>query len=355
MTDEYTKIALIPAYKPSDTLTGLIKELAYKGFAVVTVNDGSGSEFDDIFEVAKAYSTVLTHDVNCGKGAALKTGLCHIMRTYREPYTVVTLDADGQHSIEDAQRVCAAAAENEDALVLGVRAFSGNVPLRSRLGNGITKAVFALSSGKKVADTQTGLRAFSHKQVKRMTDIRGERYEYEMNVLMEYARSETQITEIPIETIYIDGNSSSHFNAVKDSYRIYKEILKFSASSLMCFGIDYVLFCILSIITGSAVISNVSARVVSAITNYEINRNMVFKSSTPVKTSALRYFLLAVFILFCNTGMLTLLTQYAGINTYIAKILTEISMFALSWAVQRTVVFSGAKISSFRKKQKKTV
>ncbi len=339
MSNETLRIALIPAYQPDSRLTALVRVLKERGFAVVVVNDGSGEAYREIFAEAAEYAAVLEHTVNCGKGCALKTGLCYIMNTFHEPYVVVTLDADGQHSPEDAVRVCERAAGDEDAVVIGCRTFKGNVPLRSRLGNGITGIVFALTCGKALADTQTGLRAFSHRHTGRMVNIPGDRYEYEMNVLMEYAKTGARILQVPIQTIYIGKNESSHFDTVKDSCRIYREILKFSASSLISFGVDYLLFCVLSALTGIPVLANIAARIFSGTLNFEINRRLVFGGRSSVKQSAAKYIMLAVFILACNTTLLTMLTAM-GINAYAAKILTEAVMFIVSWAVQRTAVFS---------------
>lgn len=349
MTEDIRKIALIPAYKPSGMLIDILAGLKERGFDIITVNDGSGDEFDDIFLQAKEYSTVLKHNVNLGKGAALKTGLCFIRSNYHEPYVVVTLDADGQHCTEDVCRTAEAAVSEPDALVIGARAFRGKVPLKSRLGNGITRAVFALSSGKMLTDTQTGLRAFSDRHVARMLDINGDRYEYEMNVLMDYAKAKIPIREVPIETIYIDGNSSSHFRPVRDSYRIYKEIIKFSLSSLLSFGIDYVLFCILSAFTGQIAFSNIAARLVSATVNFEVNRRVVFGSKKSVAKSALAYIALALFILACGTLLVTFLTSEVGLSPFIAKLLTESSMFVLSYAVQHSAVFAGGESNKDKK------
>ena len=343
MADDIMRIALIPAYKPDEALVGLLRELSGLGFVCVTVNDGSGDEYAHIFAEAKQYSAVLEHSVNLGKGAAIKTGLCHIYTTYHTPYTVVTLDADGQHSIEDAVRVSDKAAEEPDSLIIGCRNFKGKIPFRSRLGNSCTKAIFALLSGRRISDTQTGLRAFSDRHIQRMLGIRGDRYEYEMNVLMEYAKAKTTITEVPIETIYIDGNSSSHFRPVRDSYRIYKEILHFSLSSLVCFGLDYALFCIISALTGQTVIANIGARIVSAGVNFEINRRLVFKSKKSAARSAVGYFTLALFIMLCGTVLVTFLTETVGMSAYIAKIITEAVMFTVSWSVQHTAVFAEKK------------
>ena len=138
MTGEFKRIALIPAYKPSAVLKEITAELKERGFEIVVINDGSGSEYSGVFAEIRDRCTVLSHADNFGKGAALKTGLCHIMNNWHEPYVVVTLDADGQHSIDDAVRVCEAAEKDEDALIMGCRRMNGDAPLRSDSRQNIT-------------------------------------------------------------------------------------------------------------------------------------------------------------------------------------------------------------------------
>ncbi len=224
------RFALIPAYKPDRKLINLAQELVRYGFNVVIVDDGSGKEYADIFCEMLPCADVIRHEVNRGKGAALKTGFEFIAesagRGQIDGYVVVTLDADGQHSIPDAVQVTEAAEENRDALILGTRGFDTQVPVKSRLGNDITRGVFSFVTGVKIHDTQTGLRAFSDKQIDLMKNIEGDRYEYEINVLLEYAKRNIKISEVPIKTIYLENNKSSHFHAVRDSFLIYMEILK---------------------------------------------------------------------------------------------------------------------------------
>ena len=113
--------------------------------------------------------------------------------------------------------------------------------------------------------------------------VKGERFEYEMNVLLEAPLEGITITEMEIETIYYNNNSGSHFKAFRDSFRIYKEILKFSLSSLLSFIIDYILYTILLVLTTNINISNIVARVLSATCNYTMNRKFVFNSNREVK------------------------------------------------------------------------
>ena len=332
-------VVLIPAYQPGEPLLPLLKAFAGAGCRIVLVDDGSGSTFREIFKNVPEGTRVLTHEKNLGKGEALKTGLAYIRDHFEKDTVIVTADADGQHRVEDAMKICRAAAACPGALVLGSRTFEGSVPLRSRLGNAMTRIAFRLSAGLRVRDTQTGLRAFHINLLPRMLEIEGSRYEYEMNVLLSFARAGVPILEEEIPTIYIDGNASSHFDTVRDSFRVFREILRFSASSLTGFAVDYLLYSLLLLLTGSLPLSNVGARMVSASVNYSLNRNFVFRHREGFARSAFSYFLLAAVILFFNTLVLEFLVTHLGAGRMAAKLITELFFFIISWSVQRTFIF----------------
>ncbi len=338
--DTPRRIVLIPAYEPDNTLVPFTEGLVGAGFRAVVVDDGSSAGCGDVFEKLSDMEgvTVLRHAVNRGKGAALKTGLQHISSHCPLPYTVVTADADGQHREGDIYRVCREAEACPEALVLGSRRFDGKVPLRSRIGNTITRTVFRLTSGVKVYDTQTGLRAFSDELVPWMLTVSGERYEYEMQVLLSAARSGIPLREVRIETVYLDGNASSHFDTVRDSFRIYREILHFSGASLLSFCLDYLLFCVFLAVSGRLLLSNVAARLISAAFNYTLNRRLVFRSQASVADFAPAYALLAALILVSGTILLKGLSLL-GVSGYLAKIAVELVMFAVSFSLQRSWVF----------------
>ena len=396
-------IALIPAYEPDRKMLGVIADLGKTGFDVVIVDDGSGPEYAELFEqAAERLSgksgrgvTLLIHDVNRGKGAALKTGLDFInnfmvIRGEETQNVIVAVDADGQHLAVDALRAAHTAQGNPGTLVLGSRILNQtqSVPLRSRFGNAVTRQVFRLATGVPVYDTQTGLRAFTADLIPSLLAVSGDRYEYELNVLMDFAGRGIPIREIEIETVYLEGNKSSHFDTVRDSYRIYKEIAKyaatggsslhggtapaqihaeertdgaemsskngrnadgikstakqaakFSASSFASFLIDYAMYALLLMIGPGLVFANIGARLVSSAANYTINRKLVFRSGKKVATSAVQYFALAAFILAGNTFVLHTMVASLGINSMAAKVLTEVLFFMISWTVQRYVVF----------------
>ena len=220
---------VIPAYEPDEKLIALLDELKEKtDFRLIVVNDGSKPDKQPIFKEAEKRAVLLVHEVNKGKGAALRTAFTYLRDNVEPGYGVITADADGQHTTEDIKACAAALKAHPDRLIMGCRRFKGDIPLRSRFGNNLTKAVFKFAAGVGVSDTQTGLRSFSSALTDFMIGLKGDRYEFEMNMLLEAARYGIGFFEVPIETIYINDNKSSHFNPVKDSLRIYKDILKFS-------------------------------------------------------------------------------------------------------------------------------
>ena len=343
------KIALIPAYEPTDTLPAVAEGLAAAGYAVVVVDDGSGPAYADVFRRTGAWAEVISYAPNRGKGYALKAGLAHIAARCPAESVVVTLDSDGQHTVADAERVAAAAAAQPMALTLGVRAFGAGTPARSQFGNSVTRWVYRLATGARVSDTQTGLRAFGAGLLPFLTGIAGDRYEYEMNVLMECPHRGIPLREVPIETIYLNENKGSHFHTFRDSFRVYRVIFgslfRFAASSLTGFAVDYSLYSLLVTVLsplGSAVsvpVSNVTARVVSAGTNFAINKHFVFKNRDSVLRTGAQYFLLAACILAGNTVLLSFLVNSLGWNRYAAKLITELTFFTLSWLGQRFWIF----------------
>ena len=240
---------LIPSLEPDERLPAYISDLSKNGFgAIIVVDDGSGESFQHIFheveEIERA--VVLHHDVNHGKGVALKTGYRYILDHLPDVKGVITADADGQHTVADCIRLAGKLEDGEHAVYLGSRDFNlPDIPPKSRTGNKITSAIFKLLYGVWLPDTQTGLRAFHRDDLEFMLNVSGERYEYEMKVLIACAVSKIRLIPVTIETIYENGkNEGTHFHPIRDSYRIYKVILgsffRFMGASLICFLVDQV-------------------------------------------------------------------------------------------------------------------
>ncbi len=343
-------IVIIPAYQPDEKMVRLVEELRRKtDFRILIVDDGSDSERQGFFSAVEDGATVLHHEVNRGKGAAIKTALAYVLEHHPEEEGVVTIDADGQHLVKDIIRVVDDWRGHRDDLVIGSRRFTGKVPFKSRAGNAITRFVFHVSTGVKVYDTQTGLRAFSMESVPSMLEIRGDRYEYEINVLLYATKKKMHIREVTIDTVYIEDNASSHFHPVRDAWRIYKTILLFVASSLVSFLVDVLAFALFSLILGgtglerdlSRAVAEVAARVVSSLCNFKINKELVFEGKG--KACIVRYFILAVGILALDYGILTLLVDVLGFSNVPAKILSGVVCYPVSFLMQRIFVFKEKK------------
>lgn len=333
------KIALIPSYEPNDKLIAILKELKEAKFEIILVNDGSNKEYDKIFNKCEKYcSKYLSYKENHGKGYALKTGLNYINDNYKN-VVVITMDSDGQHTVKDASNLCNIVSKKDNTILLGKRLRSSYTPLRSRLGNAITRFAYRISTGIDIYDTQTGLRAFKSDFIPFLLGVEGDRFEYEMNMILDAPKKKINLEEEVIETIYEDNNSGTHFNTLRDSYLIYKQIIKFISSSVLSFFIDYILFVVGTFIFKSIITANIVARVISSAFNYTVNRNVVFKDKGNIKSSILKYYLLAIFILVVNTSILYLLVDIIGLNKYLIKIVIEVILFIVSYSIQKRFIF----------------
>ncbi len=336
-------IILIPSYEPDHKLVDLVGTLraARAKHQVLVVNDGSGPRFAAVFDQVRSVgATVIEHHPNRGKGYALKRGFDHII-THRPHHDVVCADSDGQHTPEDILAVAQRLQSGGDRVVLGARSFTGRMPLRSRFGNAATRIALRAASGLRLQDTQTGLRGYPASLLPWLVSIDGDRFEYELNVLLEARRSDIEVVEVPIATVYIDGNASSHFRPVIDSIRVYLPLLRFSMSSLAAAALDFVLVLALMATTGNLAVAVVGARISSATLNFTLNRRLVFDPAgrTPLPAAIAGYGAVAIGILIANYTILYLLYERLGIMLGLAKLCTEVSLFLASYFLQKRFVF----------------
>ena len=339
-------VILIPAYQPDFRLNSLIDELnrALVASVIVVVNDGSKPSCNEVFEKASKqdHVIVLTHDVNQGKGRALKTALEYCQKR-NDLDLFVTVDADGQHQTKDIINVLKGAEAYPEALVLGSRSFDeSQVPLKSKLGNKITRLITSYLIGQKITDTQTGLRAFGRPAMEKFLKVPGERYEYEMNMLLYCGKLNIPIKEVVIETIYIDDNSASHFNPLLDSIRIYRQILTFSLISLLSTGLDIGVFTLfVYTLKGVDVIlyATVIARLISVNFNFLMNKTVVFKSKQQWFEHMWKYYTLALFQMLTSYFLVKSVYTLFEKNVVLIKIAVDITLFLVSYQIQKLVIF----------------
>lgn len=352
--DNKNYTVLIPAYNPTEDLIPLTQGLLENNFNVVVVNDGSKLEANEIFEKLDSKVAFLIHEQNMGKGQALKTGFKYILDNISSK-GVITADADGQHLLSDIINVAEELDKNNNSLILGSRKLENTTPFRSKFGNGITRAVFQLATRVYIYDTQTGLRGIPFDLLENFLAIDGQRYEYEINMLIYCAKNKIKMKEITITTVYIDDNKASSFKVVRDSIKIYKCIFKssnllqsilFSISALLSFVIDFCLVLLLHALTKgfsnehlALLVSVVIARIVSSLFNFYVNRKVVFQSKYSIKKSLIKYYTLVAVSLAINYSLLSILTIHLDKNLALSKILVEILLFIFNYLVSRFLIF----------------
>jgi len=215
------------------------------------------------------------------------------------------------------------------------------VPLRSKIGNSATVGFFALATGARVADTQTGLRGFTPQILDWLLQIPGDKYEYEFSMLLRATRADVELVQVPIVKVYEPGNPTSHFRPLQDSALIYAPLLAFLASSFLTgFLVDAIALFVLVGMGAPLLAAVIGARVISALTNFTVNRMLMHDGGArpSASSSLVRYAVLAVGILAANAALMETLTGL-GVSLLVAKILTELILIPVSFAVQRRWVF----------------
>ena len=344
---------VIPSLSPDEKMIHLIEDIRNAGYQkILVINDGSANKYHPFYEDArdKYHCDLLVHAVNLGKGRALKDAFNWILVHWPDCVGAVTVDSDGQHRVEDMDACAQALIAEPDKLVLGCRDFSDkSVPFRSKFGNIMTRNVLKVLCGIKLSDTQTGLRGISRKLMGQFLETKGERFEYEMNMIVETKEKNIGLREVPIQTVYIEENKSSHFNPLKDSIKIYSVFLKYIFSSFSSFIVDIALFSLLVSLLRDTTpayyiyISTVGARIVSSLFNFTLNRKTVFKSMGKVSTTMAKYFTLCVVQMCLSAICVELLFQLFGSNETLIKILVDMLLFVVSFQIQREWVFRSKK------------
>ena len=354
---------VLPSLDPDEKLITVVDGLLEYGFSdIILVNDGSKAEnlhyFTDLAALHPEI-TLLTHEVNRGKGAALKNAFRYFLDNRPNGLGVVTVDGDNQHHPEDTRACCEHMLET-GRVTLGCRDFTlDHVPARSRFGNHTTSAIFKLFVGMTISDTQTGLRAIPRDVVEKIVDVYGDRFEYETNMLLAFKNKGIDFDEVKIRTVYIEENKSSHFRVIHDSWRIYKLILahffRYTLSSIASSILDIGLFSLFArlfsgSLTGLALDAAATglARLISSLFNFFLNKKLVFRSQVSTGASLIRYYCLAVPLMLAQAlltdGFTALLKLRQGgfLHTLVyAAVMTV--LYFVSYSIQQRWVFASRK------------
>ena len=362
---DLSKISVVlPSLDPDEKLIAVVDGLLEYGFSdIILVNDGSKPENLHYFtDLAAQHPEIhlLHHEVNKGKGAALKNAFRWFLANRPDGYGVVTVDGDNQHHPADTRACCEHMLQTGHT-TLGCRDFNQeDVPARSSFGNKTTSMIFKIFVGMTISDTQTGLRAIPRDVLEILVDVYGDRFEYETNMLLAFKTNAIDFDEVKIRTVYIEENKSSHFRVIHDSWRIYKLILahffRYTLSSLVSAVVDTGAYSLLTAVFGTmfqgfalTAAAGVGARVISSLLNFFMNQRLVFKTKVDTKKAMLRYYALAL----PQMAAQVLLTQgvYAllnisdsanGLRTLIYAIVMTVLYF-LSYMIQQRWVFAPQK------------
>jgi putative flippase GtrA len=281
--------------------------------------------------------------VNLGKGAALKTGMNFALVKFPDCPGVVTADADGQHHPEDIVKVAARLAEHPEALIMGVRSFGDRAPLRSRLGNDVTRVLMRVVLGQNLADTQTGLRGIPAALVPHLLRLTSAGYEFELDMLIACKHQGCPVLQEPIRTIYLDGNKSSHFHPIFDSMRIYFLLFRFSVLSILTAVLDNVVYGFTWTRTGSYAKAQIAGRLVAMVFNYLGARRVVFHSRQRNAVVLPKYVALVAVNGTVSYALIQLIHSHLGLTAIPAKLTAEGLLFIANFAIQRDFVFTRRK------------
>ena len=349
---------ILPSLNPDKKFLGVVDGLEEQGFKhIVVLDDGSDSEHQVYFDKAREAHpdiTVLHHGVNRGKGRGLKTAFAYVDENLPGVKGVITIDGDGQHLVGDIIACGERMLCEGDKVVLGCRDFNApGVPPRSVAGNKTTARLFRICYGIRLSDTQTGLRAIPSRYLRAFCGIEGERFEYETNMLLNMKRMGIGFAEQPITTVYDPEDYSSHYDAVKDSWRIFKVMFKFLMSSLGSTVIDLTVFYLVMRFFGAAagkyaeLLSTAVARALSSFANFNANNAVVFENHKGYKRALLRYYCLCIPQMLVSAGLVTLINHLLSnslpLVATLIKFAVDICLFFISYQIQREWVFSQKK------------
>ena len=352
---------LIPTLDPDHRLCEIVDELHSRGVAeIIVVDDGSSPECEPVFSELKSkpFCTLARHSVNRGKGAALRTAFMKYLSEHPDGIGCITADDDGQHSVDDIVALAEKFRRDPDSLLLGQRDFSGDgVPWKSRFGNVLTRSVFRLLAGIRISDTQTGLRAIPAEVMESSLSIRGNRFEFETEMLLRAWDAGVRFREIPIRTVYLDNNAGTHFHPVRDAVRIYRvifahlfrQLFRFVLTSMSSALVDFLLFFMLTQLPVmndrnlQIILAQTTARVCSGVLNFLLNRYWVFYADPKHRNlgfSALGYLLLCFAIFGASTGLVLLASRVVPYRMLpYAKAAIDVTLFLVSYLVQKLLIF----------------
>lgn len=346
--------ALIPSYDPDERLISTVEDLRVVGFHhIIVVDDGSRPDCQPYFDALPPLDCEVVHlPQNSGKGEALKIGFLTFLTQGWADAGVVTVDGDGQHSRRDALRCAYELLRHPKSLILGGRDFSDSqVPAKSKSGNRTMTFLLNRLCGIPVRDTQTGLRAIPTSCLATFAGISGGRYEYETNMLIYCKRHHIPMVEIPISTIYIDGNAGSHYHPVLDSLRIGLVLCRYFLTSTASLLAGLVIFGYFMLCASYVPLPPLpwiwlglgSAYLVSGLIGFAVNHTDASQSGIDIQQESTRYGAVTALQCLLSGLLLSILDVFfPAVPLLLAKAVADCVLFPCFSRLQDHFAFSQA-------------
>jgi len=213
---------LIPAYNAQETLGSVLRKVEPLKIDIIVVDDGSSDETKRVSPEMGVH--LLSHPVNLGKGAALRTGFQYILQKDYE--VVITLDADGQHNPSEIPFLLRIFQNVKPDILIASRAAEfGKMTFLRRFWNRLGVKAVARLCHSDITDSQSGFRLIRTSLLKEV-NLSTSRFETELELLIKACKKGFSVLSIPINTQKVDGTSSTHFRPVADTWRVCKLFLR---------------------------------------------------------------------------------------------------------------------------------
>lgn len=330
------RIALIPIQDTNEKILPILQELKKNNFHNVVVYYGKNEEDKSFLQKLTLDAKVMILASLQGRGNAIKSGLKYIKEKYRKNTLIVTMNGDGSHTVEDAVRLCNECMIAQDIFCLGKK--EELEKWEDKVNNFFTKTMYRISSGESVSNTTTTLRAFSYNFIDLLLIVKGEKEDYESNVLLSCASHKVKIREIDLTKEKENTTSYEKEKSLENGIDLLKEnTKKLNASKIffVSYMIDFVLFLFLnSIAKNHIIITNLFARLISSF--FSFNKERVHKTDLE---KTLKQFLMKTFaLLFLETLLLLLFVKIIHLPIFMAKLFSEILYILFDYGVQEYIL-----------------
>lgn len=212
---------VIPAYNEAKTIGDIIEKVKSRGLDVIVIDDGSSDDTGKI--AARKGAILLSHEKNLGKGLSLRGGFDFVLDNTNYD-SVIIIDGDGQHSVDDIDKFLEKSAQENDDIIIGNRMGSTkNMPRIRLLTNKFMSALLSAMCGQNIPDTQCGFRLLT-RRVLQTVKFTSSKYDAESEMLITASRKGFKIASVPVTTIYRGERSEIH--PVKDTIRFIVLLIK---------------------------------------------------------------------------------------------------------------------------------